>query len=87
MKHTPTARQSSSVGPAFRAYRRESISTGKPKWAGQSSDIGAIAQDDQLDDEIVVACEIKGEDERVGQPAPIKISIDIGGNDSASRLP
>ena len=40
-----------------------------------------MTQDDQLDDEIAVDCEIKGQDERVRQPAPIKISIDIGGND------
>jgi hypothetical protein len=47
----------------------------------QSSDIAAIAQDDQLDDEIVVGCEIKREDERGRQPVPIKISVDIAGND------
>jgi hypothetical protein len=40
----------------------------------------AIAQDDQLDDEIVVRREIKGQDERVWQTALIEISIDIGGN-------
>jgi hypothetical protein len=42
-----------------------------------------MTQDDQLDDEIAVDCEIKGQDERVRQPAPIKISIDIGGIDGA----
>jgi hypothetical protein len=38
-------------------------------------------QDDQLDDEIIVGREINGQDERVRQPALIKLSIDIGGDD------
>jgi hypothetical protein len=51
----------------------------KSRAAGpESSDIVAIAQDDQLDDEIVVRREIKGQDERVWQAALIKISINIG---------
>ena len=40
----------------------------------------AIAQDDQLDDEIVVRRETKGHDERVRQTAFVKISINISGN-------
>ena len=44
------------------------------------SDIAAIAQDDQLDDAIVVRREIKSQDERVWQTSLIEISIDIGGD-------
>src|SRR2546430_13752028 len=44
------------------------------------SDIAAIAQDDQLDDDIVMRHEIEGQDERVWQTALIEIAIDIGGN-------
>jgi hypothetical protein len=48
-----------------------------PVGAMQSSNIAAIAHDDQLDDEIVVGYEIKGQDGRIRRPTLIKISIDI----------
>jgi hypothetical protein len=48
---------------------------------GETSDIVTIAQDNQLDDEIVVGREIKGQNKRIRQTTLIEISIDVGGND------
>jgi hypothetical protein len=48
-----------------------------------TSNVATIAQDDQLDDEIIVKREIKRQDKRIRQTTLIKISINLGGNNKA----
>jgi hypothetical protein len=45
---------------------------------GQTSNVATIAQDDQLDDEIILGREIKGQDEWLRQTTLVKISINLG---------